>query len=238
MTPNLAAYKLSFQISPIILVDGIAISVPGSMLPIISITEALNFGGLLTGGANIELDDFFANFQPLPGGSLIDNQIGAYPFANQAVAANAIITQPLTISMLMTCPVRQPLGYLTKTATMLALQAALAQHNNLGGTYTVMTPSRFYTNCIMTSMRDASNGESHQVQNAWQLDFVQPLLTLQDALSAQNGLMSKFTNGSQINGQPAWSGLSPAVGSSGSLAAPNIIPAASGAAGAGTAPPQ
>ena len=77
------------------------------MLPIISITEALNFTvGILSGGENIELDDFFANYQPIPGGTLIDQDIGEYPFANQSVAANAVIAKPLKIPMMMICPVR------------------------------------------------------------------------------------------------------------------------------------
>src|SRR5579859_6827529 len=99
MTPGLAAYKLSFQLSPIIFVGGIAQNIPFQMLPIIAITEALNFTiGLLSGGDPIDLDNFFANYQPMPGSTLIDNQYGQYPFANQSVAANALITNPLRIS--------------------------------------------------------------------------------------------------------------------------------------------
>lgn len=236
MNPGLAAYKLSFQLSPIIFTNGIASAIPGGMLPIIAITEALNFTeGLLSGGDNINLDDFFANFEPLSGASLVDNQLGKYPFANQAVAANAIIAQPLVISLRMIVPVRNSLGYPTKTATMLALQAAISKHNGSGGTYIVATPSFFYTDCIMTGMRDASSGASKQAQNAWQIDFEKPLLTLAQAQISMNSLMSKISSGAQISGQPAWSGLSPTVGVPPSLAASSVIPAASGAAGAGTA---
>lgn len=234
---GLDIYKLSFELSPIILTDGIASAIPGGMLPIIAITEALNFpDGLLTGGVGLGLDEFFAHFRPLPGATMIDNQFGKYPFANQAVAANAVIAQPFTISLLMVCPVRLDAGYPIKTAIMTALQAALAQHNANGGTYIIATPSRFYTNCVMTGMRDVSNQESKQAQNAWQLDFEQPLLTLAAAQQAQNGLMSKITSGTQINGQTiGWSGNGPNVGSTASLAATSVVPAASGAAGAGTA---
>jgi len=229
-------FKLAFQLSPIILTDGIAAEIPGGMLPIIAITEALNFvEGLLSGGNPLDLDSFFANFQPLPGATLVDQQVGTYPFANQAVAANAVIAQPLTISMLMICPVKAPLGYLAKLATFTALQAALVKHNASGGTYTIATPSFIYTNCLMTGMRDASNAPTAQAQIAWQLDFTKPLLTLDQAAAAENALISKITGGTAVNGDPAWSGLEQSVGVPSSLAGPSVVPAASGVAGAGVA---
>lgn len=238
MNPGLALYKLGFQLSPIVLTGGIANFIPGGALPIIAISEALNFPlGLLSGTENLELDGFFAHFQPLPGATIIDNQVGTYPFANQAVAANALITQPLTISMLMYCPVRNDLGYFQKLGIMMALRAALSMHNNQGGTYTIVTPSYFYTDCIMTGMRDASNQESHQAQNAWQLDFVQPLLTLEQAQQAQNSLMSKMTSGAQLQGQPAWSGAATNVGVTNPSVTPAYIPAASSSVGSGVAAP-
>ena len=85
------------------------------MLPMLAISQAGSFlSGLISGGSDLDLDSFFANFYPMPGSSLIDQQIGHYPFANQTVAANAIIVQPLTVSMLMRVPVRDPGGYSTK----------------------------------------------------------------------------------------------------------------------------
>lgn len=236
--PGYAAWKLSFQLSPIILTNGIASFMPGGMLPIIAITEAVNFtAGLLSGPQNINLDNFFANFAPLPGGTLQDNSIGGYPFANQSVAANAIIVNPLKISMLMYCPARNPLGYAAKLATMMALKAALDNHKLSGGTYIVATGSNFYPNCIMTNMSDASGGESKQTQNAWRLDFEQPLLTadqLQQAQGQQNALMSEISSGTQVT-TTSWSGLAPTVGVPQSLAGPSIIPALSGASGGGVA---
>lgn len=233
-SPGYSQFKYSFELSPIILTGGIAGQVPGGMLPIISLTQGSDFDmGILSGSEDIDPDDFFANFVPIIGGSLIDNQIGKYPFANQSVAANAIIAQPLTISLTMYCPVRNAGGYAAKLATMTALQSALKQHNFSGGTYTIATPSYYYTNCVMTGMRDASNGESKQAQNAFTLDFEQPLLTLEQAKQEENSLMSKISGGTAIQGQPAWSGLPPTVGQPGSLAGSSTIPAQGGAAGAG-----
>lgn len=235
--PGFYAFKLAYQVSPILLCDGIATNITGSALPIIAITEAASFAlGLLTGPDNIELDNFFANYKPLPGSTLIDNRIGAYPFANRTVAGNAIITEALQLSMLMECPARATLGYVTKALTMTALKLALDQHNQLGGTYTVVTPAYFYTNGILTGMRDVTPSGGGQVQAAYQLDFAFPLLTLETAQSVQNNLMSKLTGGSQVSGQPAWSGVSGTVGNSNSLAMPGFIPAASGLPAANTAP--
>ncbi len=228
------AYKLAFEISPITLTGGSAQNIPGGMLPLMSITQAASFTSLISGGSNVDPDDFFANFYPLPGSSLIEQQIGHYPFANQTVAANAIIVQPLTISMLMRVPVRDPGGYASKLAQMTSLRDALHQHNISGGTYTIATPSYFYTNCVMApGMHDVSSGDTLQAQIAWRLDFEQPLISLQDAAGAQNLMMSQLTSGVQTNG--ANFGLAPTVGIPPSLATPGISPAASSSSSSGVA---
>lgn len=237
ISPGLAAFKLSFTVSPLILVGGVASAIPGGMLPVISITQSADFDlGILSGGDNVDLDDFFAVYEPLPGSTLIDQMLGEYPFANQAVAANAVITQPLVISLLMICPVRDEGGYPEKLAIMTSLQATLAQHNGSGGTYIVATPSFYWDNLVMLRMTDASIAESKQTQNAWRLDFRRPLLTLAQAQQAQNALMSQLSSGTQINGQPSWSGAQPTIGNPGSLATPSVVPAASGTAGSNVAP--
>lgn len=202
-----------------------------------SITQALSFvDGLLSGGDDLtDLDDFFAHFVPVPGSTLADQQIGKYPFANQTVAANAVIAQPLNISLRMICPARDESGYALKLATMQALQATVTAHNASGGTYIVATPSHFYTNLVFLRLYDVARGDDVQVQNTYQWDFEAPLLTLQAAQQAQNNLMSQITNGTAITGAPAWSGLGPTVGNPLSIAAPSVVPAATGPAGAGTA---
>lgn len=234
---GLAAFKLSTQLCPIILNNGIAANIPGGgMLPIIAITEALNFlDGILSGGSNIGLDDFFANYQVLPGDTIVDQQIGHYPFANQAVAANAVIAQPLRVSLLMICPVRQSFGYAVKLATMMALKEALAKHNASGGTYTVITPSTFYPNCVLLRLEDVTNGESKQLQNAYRWDFEQPLLTQQQASLAEqalNATMSKNAVGVQNDG--SLFGLAQSINSPFAAQTGALIPSASGAVGAMT----
>lgn len=225
------AYGLSFVLSPIILTNGLAQLVPGGMLPIIALTEALNFTtGLLSGGDAVNLENFFAHFVVVPGGTLINNAIGKYPFANQAVAANAIIAQPLNISMRMICPARGDSAYAVKLATLMALKAALDSHNNTGGTYTVATPANFYTNLVMTGMKDVTQNVK-QPQSEWQLDFEQPLLTESQALLSMNSMMSKIGAGLPTDG--ATSGIGLTVGSPPSLATSGIAPVASDTAGTG-----
>ena len=238
MSPGLLAFRLSYEISPIIFTGGIASAIPGGMLPIVLITQALSFvEGLLSSGGDLDLDDFFAHFVPMPGSRLASNQFGKFPFANQAVAANARIKNPLTISMRMICPARDVAGYALKLATMSALKYAFDQHDSMGGTYTVATPSFFYTNVVLLDMIDTSLSQSQQVQNTYQLDFEQPLLTLQDAQQAQNSLMSQITAGLPISGTPSWTGLAPTVGNPPSLAAIGTIPAATDQAAAQAAAP-
>lgn len=235
-----AAWNLAFSVTPILLTRGIATGIRGGILPILALTDAARLATGLLSGANINPDEFFAQYSPLPGATLISQQAAMYPLANQAIAANAVITQPLTISMLMTCPARPGSiaagvaggiagsllpttaaglggsalagvgaigGYAGKLATLTALQSTLAQHNNQGGTYSVVTPAFIYTDCIMTSMRDVSSGGTNQKQLMWQLDFIQPLVSISAAQSALNSLMQKIQ--SQV---PLASSSAPAIG--------------------------
>jgi hypothetical protein len=209
-----AQYNLAFQVSPIILQGGIAASAQGGLLPIIALYGQLGLFGSTTTDENgrpttvppASADQFFAQYMPLPGSTLINNAVGMYPFANQQVAANAIIQQPLTLSMLMIAPVNQPGGYLTKLSTFTALQGSLQAHSAAGGTFSVATPAFVFSNLIMTGMTDITHGDGNQPQIEWQLDFIQPLLTIQAAAAAQSALMAKISSGGQINGTPAWSG--------------------------------
>ncbi|HUZ33899.1 MAG TPA: hypothetical protein VMV19_17595 [Xanthobacteraceae bacterium] len=234
-----AAYALAFQKSPIVLTNGIATNIPGGMLPIISIIQAIDFSfGLLSGG-NIGQNGYFANFQPLPGGTLIKQRAGTYPYANQSVAANAVIADPLTISLLMLAPASAAGGYLTKLGVMTSLQATLAQHNGMGGTYIVATGSFFYTNCLLMELRDISPALSKQAQIGWQWDFYKPLLTLADAQAAQNSLLSKISSGATLQGQdPSDWNVQSTTGTPSSLATSSVAPAATNTPGTITASPS
>lgn len=193
-------YDLAFQVSPIILQGGLAANYQGGMLPIT----------YFTGGAPQNLDNAFARYYPLPGSTLISQSVGNFPFANQQIAANATIQQPLVLSMLMLAPVNQAGGYLSKLATFSALQRALEKHNASGGSYIVATPAMIYRDLIMTTMTDASPElsaeDNKQVQIYYQIDFVKPLITLAGAAAAQGALFQKLTNGSRIVGLPSYSG--------------------------------
>jgi len=227
MSMTRTAFQLAFELSPIILTYGVADKIPGQMLPILALTEAGNLPlGLLGGSGPLDLDNYFAHYVPLPGSTLIDQEIANYPFANQAVAANSVVTKPLNISFQMIAPAKGPLGYLSKLPIIMMLQKTLEVHNSTGGTYMILTPSFIYTNCLMTTMRDTSQGATHQVQNTWQLDFVKPLITVNDAIGpsgALNGLMRKLTAGSSFDGDISTSGLDPAAGSSVPETQPEVV---------------
>lgn len=238
ISPGLSAFRLAFELSPIILQNGVANFIPGGFLPLISITQSIDFvGGLLSGGASLEFDDFFAHFVPVPGASLYRQIIGKYPFANQAVAANAVIQQPTNVSLRMICPAKGPLGYATKLAIMTAVQALVKKHNSSGGTYIAATPSFIWTNGIFLDLTDVSRTDDVQAQNTWQWDFEFPLLTLQDVANAQSGLMSQLTAGTPLSGDPSVSGLGQAQGQTQSIAAPGAISAAQGSPAASTVTP-
>jgi len=230
-----AAYTLAYQVSPIILTGGLASSVLGNAIPIIQLTgqlAAFTEGVLSTGGLSV--NDFYAQFMLVPGGNVINNAIGMYPVANQQVAANAIIAQPLTLSLVMIAPVNTDGGYLTKLAIFTSLVTSLNQHNLAGGTYAVATPAYIYTNGVMTALTDITSGPGRQQQIEWQLDFTFPLITQAAANAAaaqQNSKIGQFTNGTKISDATTWSGVSPATGTP-APGATNFTQGAVGLAGA------
>ncbi|GGA00502.1 hypothetical protein [Dyella caseinilytica] len=189
---GLSNYENSYEVSPILLVGGIAANAQGGVLPISQFLGAPDGGGSF-------------RFVVIPGGMLISNAIGTYPFANQQVAANAVIQQPLPISLLMIAPVREEEGgYYGKLALFTSLQNTLQAHNNAGGSYNVVTPAYIYQNCLLPSLQDVTSGETKQKQVHWQWDFTQPLITPQQAQQAYNSLMGKAAAGQQVTSS-SWS---------------------------------
>jgi hypothetical protein len=205
-------YRLSFEMSPIILCDGIASEISGGMLPIVAITQASSFiTALLTGGNITNMDQFFARWRSMPGTQMINAKIGQYPFANQNVAANAVIADPNVISFQMQCPVNQELGYMNKFATLSALQATLQAHQELGGTYTCITPACMYEGCILERLTDVTDNTHSQAGAVWRWDFSQPLVSESSAAGAISSLMSKIDSGDKVTSS-SWSNATSALG--------------------------
>ena len=69
-------YRLGFEGSPVILTRGIAQLIPGGMLPIIALTESINFTLGLVDGNIPSIDQLFAHWSPLPGSTLQKNTKG------------------------------------------------------------------------------------------------------------------------------------------------------------------
>lgn len=247
---SISAFSLGYQKSPIIFQGGIASEpgYPGGLMPIISITQSAAFtlgpsnaatatnefefvnASPVVTSSNLELQSFFFDFHPAAGGKLIEQQAATYPFANRSVAANSTIAEPLSISLIMEAPTRANFNYAQRLATFQALQAALSQHNRLGGTFIVATPSYIYTDCLLLSLRDISEGDPKYPQSRWQWEFFQPLLTLESAQAAQNSLMQQLNSAVKVtpngSGQISYSGLSPTVANPQSGQAPATTPAA------------
>ncbi len=191
------AYQLAYEISPIILVNGIAQLIPGKLMPIAILTETESATiNALNGNISIfDLNSYFAHFEPSAGSTMFVNEVSSFPFLNQSVAANSIVVQPLTFSMVMKCPVKGVGGYAARLATMTILKLALDKHHQLGGYYDVLTPSVFYSGCILTRMTDITQPDSAQKQIEWKLDFMQPLITQSQTTSIYNSLMQSISNG-------------------------------------------
>jgi hypothetical protein len=178
--------------------DGIVTqNVNGNMLPLLAILNAdaftANFQGNSGSGGAWTLDDAFGIFQPAPGGSLIQQSVAEYPFANLNVAANAIVRNPINLSMIMLTPMKTNNAWSLKMATMTALKQTLDNHNNAGGVYIVFTPGFVYQDMVMTSLTDISSAQSVLPQNAWRWDFTRPLVQLAELANAESNLISKIT---------------------------------------------
>ncbi|WP_336241994.1 hypothetical protein [Enterobacter cloacae] len=190
------AFKLAFEISPILLVDGIASGIPGGIMPIAVLTEGVSIAdGLLHGDIGTGPT---AHFTPMAGTTLVQQEIGNLNFYNMLTAANAVVGKPNRVTMQMLRPAStNDGGYASKGLAFTALKMALDKHNQSGGSYVVMTPAFIYTGCLMRSMTDVSgfSEQNKQVQDLWQLDFEQPLLTISQLDAALGDMMSKFESG-------------------------------------------
>lgn len=197
----LSQAQLQYQISPIILTGGIATNISGGMLSVLSLLNTNAFSpNLLSGADDFELDDAFGIFAPVVGGSLVQQTLCKYPMANLSVASNAIIREPIQISLVMMTPMKLAMSWETKLATMTALKQTLDQHNNAGGTYTILTPAYTYENALMIDLVDVSIAASPLPQNAWRWDFELPLVSLAAAAAAMSNLLSQITNGVPTSG--------------------------------------
>lgn len=206
-------YKLGFEVSPVILCNGIAQSIPGGMLPIVALTQSESFvTGLLGGAFNLtDLDKYFCHWKPVQGGTMVDYDIAKYPFANQTVAANALLAQPLRIALMMDAPVNENTGAMTKFVTLSALQAVLQAHANLGGTYIVATPALFYSGCILRTVKDMTSFNEAVPQRSWLWDFEQPLVSETGAEQAVNSFLSKIDGGTRQT-DASWTNTVAALG--------------------------
>lgn len=226
---SMTDYKLMYQVAPIILTNGIVgeggvvnmlaltnpsvtqIGLNGVIPATATMISPLVPSNFLSGAVTLDLDETFGSFTVSPGGSLLMQTVPKYPLADMTMAANAIVRDPITLSLLWDTPMRVPRtlaavavtdAWAIKFATMMALKGMLDQHNNLGGTYSVMTPAYTYTDLILTALTDVSRPGNPVPQNAWRFDFERPMvLTEQDVQNDQNLLLKRITAGVLTNGQ-------------------------------------
>lgn len=145
------------------------------------------------------IDQYFAHFKVVSGGTLQEWTTAEYPFASMVMAANAVIQQPLKVSLMMLCPAKATTetnqyqnNLLDRASKMSSMKAQLETHIASGGTFGVNTPSYYYNNCLLTSLVDASVQSEKQVQYMWQWNFTQPLITQSQASQVYNNLYNKM----------------------------------------------
>ena len=226
------SYWTTFQVNPIYLVGGVA---GAGMMAISSVISAAGYPAGLTSGSTATLGDTFGAFSVLPGGTLIDNEIAEYPFANATTAADAVITQPLHVALEMLVPAdSESITLSNRLSVITALKATLDSHIAQGGLFNVATPVYIYQNCLLTSLVDTTGVDvGGQPQVRWQWNFRQPLVTLAAAQALQNSPLAKITNQTKNAGDPPGSQpIASGIGQPGSNVAAAVVPSVTGA-GAG-----
>jgi hypothetical protein len=178
--------ELYYQKNPLAFVNGIANGAPGQILTFLDIVP-----------------ENFADFEVLPGAVATSYDVASYCFANQVAAANAVVTQPNTVSLRMICPVRE--GFQRRQEIFSAFMNALDEHQLSGGVFNVATPMVLYNNCILKSVSDMG-GDDKTPQVFWELTFLQYLTTEQAAELALNAMMSKLAAGLPVEDPAEWSG--------------------------------
>lgn len=177
-------------------------------MPIAVLTEGLSIAnGLLHGDIRARS---MAAFTPIAGTTLVQQDICNLNFYNQVTAANATVRKPNRVVMQMIRPAStEDGGYTTKGMTFTALKMALDMHNQYGGCYTVMTPSFIYTRCLMRSFIDTSgfSEQNKQVQHTWQIEFEQPLSSVEQTVKTLANVLDKFDKGMPSDGPLSWSGI-------------------------------
>lgn len=215
---GLPQFALSYEIAPIILVNGIAQQFSNDgMMTILWLTEGTDSPDFTN------LDDYFAHFQPLPGSTLEDWTAAEYPFASFVMAANAMVQNELKISLLMKCPAKPgDNSYTGRQATFSLLKSMLDQHISQGGTFIVNTPAYTYQNCLLLNIIDVTSTENKQPQAAYQWNFVMPLVTQAAAAQSYNGLYNKLAGGLPTTSPLMNSGSANTVGNAASLQPANM----------------
>lgn len=207
MIVSIQGFKREYQIAPILLVQGIATQLPNGQMTILTLTEGsdtVNYA---------DDNEYFAHFEPLPGGTLVDFTPAEYPFASMNMAANAMLQNALRVSLKMQCPVRNNAhNYPALQATITRIQQQLTAHILAGGSFTVATPGFIYSNCLLLNVRDISNAGDKKVQGVWQFDFAAPLITQQAATQTFNNLYAKLAGGLPVGNPPTNSGIDTSIG--------------------------
>lgn len=204
-----ADFQLSYQVCPIVLIGGIAGT---GVLPIANLlnpsassgTLSASTTGVVTSTSGGASDAFtFGSFRVLPGGSLMDNDNAKYPLATMAVAANAIVTNPLRLAVEMVTPASSEVTLSQRLSIFTSLKNVLDNHIAAGGYFNVATPAFIYTGCLLLNLVDASDvPDGAQTQTRWVWNFEKPLITLEEAQAAVNNAMAKVTGQTYNAGDP------------------------------------
>ena len=201
-------FQFKYELCPILLKNGIAKNLPDRLMPIVQLTQQQGYptSGMadklikaLAPGFPPTSAGYFAHFKTIPGCTLMNNSIGQYPFANSATAGNAIIQQAVNVSLLMYCPANSDYPTTARASIIESLMSALNEHIRGGGLFVVYTPLFIYDNCVLTGIRDGSEGENPELQNALIFDFLRPqVMTPDEATGAQNDMMTKISKGQKF----------------------------------------
>jgi hypothetical protein len=167
-------------LNPIIFVNGIANQVAGGMM---GVADIVGYGK--------------AHFKAV-NSVFFDYSMATYPVGSQADAANALFQNQVPITMLMTFPVSNNLGWSAKRDLLMNLFSQIRRHNEQGGLFNIYTSNNIYRNCVCIRAEEDQNDPAQVI-----LSFTKPVIVTEaDAQQVKSTQLNKMDSGIKVAGDP------------------------------------
>jgi len=167
-------------LNPIIFVNGIANQATGGMM---GVADIVGYGK--------------AHFMAI-NSVFFDYSVATYPVGSQADAANALFQNQVPITMLMTFPVSDNLGWSAKRDLLMNLFSQIRRHNEQGGLFNIYTINNIYRNVVCVRAEEDQSDPTQVI-----FSFMKPVIvTESDAQQVKSTQLNKMDGGIKVAGDP------------------------------------